>query len=612
MCGIVGVTGAQPTLPVLLDGLSRLEYRGYDSAGVALQADGSLWTRRRRGKLAVLAGSVADAPAATAGIGHTRWATHGPPSEANAHPHADCTGRLAIVHNGIVENHRDLRTKLEAGDHRFASETDSELLAHLVEEHLASGHELAEAVSAALRVVEGSVALAVVSAGHPRLLVAARRGSPLIVGTTATAGFVASDVPALLPHTKEVYVVGDGQVVEVRPGDLRVSSPEGGVLQRERRGLDGKGGAPDRGGFPDFMLKEIHEQPDAIAATLGGRRRDETAPSAERIGLSDQQLRAVTRVLIAGCGTSLHAGLVVRPAFESWARVPVECEAASELRYREPILDRSTLVVAISQSGETVDTLYAMRQARAQGAIGLTVTNVEGSALAREADTVLYTRAGMEVGVAATKTHVAQVVALQQLAIDMAGARGSLPLAQLASLTRALRDVPSRVREVLDRAEEVTAVAARFAQRRDFFFLGRGPGHALALEGALKLKEVAYVRAEAYAAGEMKHGPIALIEPGVVVIAVVGSGVLRAKMLSNVAEVKARGATTILLAADGDQEARELADAVLSVPDPVPGAELLSSAVEAVPLQLLAYAIAKARGRDVDKPRNLAKTVTVE
>ena len=612
MCGIVGVTGSRPALPVLLDGLSRLEYRGYDSAGVALQVDGSLWRRRRRGKLAVLTGSVADAPAATAGIGHTRWATHGPPSEANAHPHADCTGRVAIVHNGIVENHRDLRTKLEAGDHRLSSETDSELLAHLVEEHLASGHELAEAVSAALRVVEGSVALAVVSAGDPGLLVAARRGSPLIVGSTATAGFIASDVPALLPHTREVYVVGDGQVVEVRPGALRVTSPEGGELQRERRGIEGKGGAPDRGGFPDFMLKEINEQPDAIAATLGRRRRDDTASAAVRVGLSDQQLRAVDRVLIAGCGTSLHAGLVVRPAFESWARVPVECEAASELRYREPILDRSTLVVGISQSGETVDTLYAMRQARAQGALGLTVTNVEGSALAREADAVLHTRAGTEVGVAATKTHVAQVVALQQLAIDMARARGTLDLARLASLTRALRDVPSRVREVLGRAQDVAAVAARFAQRRDFFFLGRGPGHAVALEGALKLKEVAYVRAEAYAAGEMKHGPIALIEPGVVVIAVVGTGVLRAKMLSNVAEVKARGATTILLAADGDQEARELADAVLSVPEPVAGAELLSSAVEAVPLQLLAYAVAKARGRDVDKPRNLAKSVTVE
>ncbi|MEO7443413.1 MAG: glutamine--fructose-6-phosphate transaminase (isomerizing), partial [Acidimicrobiales bacterium] len=512
-------------------------------------------------------------------------------------------------HNGIVENHRDLRAKLEAGGHRLVSTTDSEVLAHLLEDGAAAGLGLADAVEATVAMVEGSLALAVIAADQPDLVVVARRGSPLVVGTTATAGLAASDVHALLAHTSELYAVGDGQVVEIRPGRVVVVSPAKATMRRERRGMIGETTAPDRGGFADFMLKEIHEQPTAIAATLGRRSDEAGGPAAAMILAAAGD---VSRVVIVGCGTSLHAGLAARPALESWARLPVECEIASELRYRDVVFDRTTLVIGVSQSGETIDTLDALRRCRAQGNQVLAVTNVAGSALAREADEVLYTRAGPEVGVAATKTHVTQMVALQRLAVDLAASRATLPPERTAALYTALTALPARVEEALGRTEAVFAVARRLADRRDFFFLGRGTGYALALEGALKLKEIAYVRAEAYAAGEMKHGPIALIDPASVVVGVVGSGLLRSKMLSNIAEMRARGATVVLVAADGDEEAADMADAVLGVPPPTAGAELLSPAVEVVALQLFTYAIAKARGLDVDRPRNLAKTVTVE
>ena len=608
MCGIMAVTGSEPALPVLLDGLGRLEYRGYDSAGVALQAGGAIWLRRRSGPLAALAASVADAPPrAISGIGHTRWATHGSPTEVNAHPHRDCTGSVAIVHNGIVENHRDLRAKLEVGGHRIASTTDSEILAHLIEGGVAAGLRLTDAVAAAMALAEGALALAVVSTEQPGALIVARRGSPVIVGTTETAGFAASDVQALLPHTDELFSLEDGQVVEVRPGQVLVASPAGSGLRPERRG-NVQQEAPSRGGYPDFMLKEIHEQPRAVAATLGGRRKGDPDPTA----LFGTAAKPLSRVVIVGCGTSLHAGLAARPALEAWARLPVECEIASELRYRDVAYDDTTLVVGISQSGETIDTLDALRRCRSQGSRVLAVTNVAGSALAREADAVLYTRAGPEVGVAATKTHVTQLVALQRLALDLAATRDTVPAETLAKLAAALTSIPRRMEQVLDGAEAVFGVARRLADRSDFYFLGRGTGHALALEGALKLKEIAYVRAEAYAAGEMKHGPIALIDSNSVVVGLVGSGVLRTKMLSNIAEMRARGATIVLVAAQGDDEAAEVADAVISVPAPEAGTELLAPAVDVVTLQLFAYSIAKARGLDVDKPRNLAKTVTVE
>jgi glucosamine--fructose-6-phosphate aminotransferase (isomerizing) len=612
MCGIVAVTGAEPALPFLLDGLARLEYRGYDSAGVALQIDGRLWRRRRAGRVSALASALDDAPAAaTTGIGHTRWATHGRPEECNAHPHADCGGGLALVHNGIVENHRELRSKLEVAGHVFASATDTEVLAHLIEEAARGGGDLASAVQRALSAVQGAFGLAVIDARQPDLVVAARRGSPLIVGRTPTAGYVASDIPALVPRTREVYALEDDQVVEVRPGALRLVHPHGAALRRERRGLGWAPEASERGAYPHFMLKEIHEQPRAIAATLGGRRQDDTGFSPEQ-ALAALDPKAIRRILVVGCGTSLHAGLAARPALEAWARVPVECEVASELRGRERPVEPGTLIVGVSQSGETIDTLFALRQTTGDKVPVVAVTNVPDSAIAREAAAVIVTQAGPEIGVAATKTHVAQVVALQGLALGLGEARGTLAPVRRRRIRQALGQLPALVEEALRRAPDVSGVAARFAGTRDFFFLGRGPGYAVALEGALKLKETAYVRAEAYPAGELKHGPIALIEPGVVVVGVVGSGPARARMLSNVAEVRARGATVVLVAEDGDAEAEKVADHVLWVPPAPGGFPLLSPVIDVVPLQLFAYAIATARGCDVDKPRNLAKTVTVE
>lgn len=612
MCGIVGITGSEPALPFLLDGLARLEYRGYDSAGVALQVGSGLWRRRRAGRLSVLTSVLSDAPSATAGIGHTRWATHGRPDERNAHPHTDCGGSLAVVHNGIVENHHELRAKLEAAGHVLTSDTDTEVLVHLIEDAIAAGgSELAGAVRRAVADVDGAFALAVIDDRHPDLVVAARRGSPLIVGRTASAGFVASDIPALASRTKEVYALDDGQIVEVRPGGLHLVSPRGARLRRERRGVGWEPEAAERGQYPHFMLKEIHQQPGAITATLGGRRTDDTGFTPGQV-LSPAQMQAVRRILIVGCGTSLHAGLAARPALEAWARLPVECEIASELRGRDRPMEAGTLAVGISQSGESIDTLLALRDVARSGAAVLAVTNVVDSAIAREAGAVIYTRAGPEVGVAATKTHVAQVVALQALALSLAAARGTLPPAEQRTIQDALGQLPGLVAEALRRAPDVFAIAARYTGTRDFFFLGRGGGHAVALEGALKLKETAYVRAEAYAAGEMKHGPIALVEPGVIVIAVLGTGPARLRMLSNVAEVRARGATVVLVAADDDRVAAEAADHVLAVPPPPADCPLLSPVVDVVPLQLFAYAIAAARGCDVDKPRNLAKTVTVE
>ena len=611
MCGIVAACGAEPVLDVLLDGLARLEYRGYDSAGVALDAGGRLWRMRRSGRLHALTLATADAPpAATTGIGHTRWATHGEPTEANAHPHVDCSGRLAVVHNGIVENHRDLRARLVGEGHVVSSATDSEVLAHAIEAWLGRGVRLSEAVRLTLADVEGAAAIAVMSADHPGLVVAARQGSPLVVGRAPSGGLVASDVPALLPHTSEIYAVAEGQVVEVRPGSVEVVSPAGGELRRERRGTGWTQASTERGSFPDHMLKEIHEQPTAIAATLRGRRAGDRP--VDTGGPEGIDLGAVGRVVMVGCGTSLHAGLAARPAFEAWAGIPVECEIASEFRYRPLPVDPSTLVVGISQSGETADTLGALRHVRHAGGSVLALTNVAGSAMAREATAVRHTHAGPEIGVAATKTHVAQIVALQELALAMAAARRALAPVRVAQLAGCLRDLPAQVAKVLAGAEDICDVATRYVDVRDFFFVGRGTGHAVALEGALKLKEIAYVRAEGYAAGELKHGPIALLEPGVVAVAVVGTGGLRAKMLSNIAEMRARGAAVVAVGPEGDDEVFEVADHLLAVPRPPAGAELLSPAVEAVPLQLFAYALAKARGLDVDKPRNLAKTVTVE
>jgi glucosamine--fructose-6-phosphate aminotransferase (isomerizing) len=613
MCGIVGVTGSAEALPFLLDGLSRLEYRGYDSAGVALVDGDRVWVRRRAGKLAELVGAVGDAPPASAGIGHTRWATHGGPTERNAHPHTDCSGRLALIHNGIIENHVELGDELVSAGHELRSETDSEVLAHMVEAGMVAGSSLVDSLRAALVRVEASFAVAVVHADEPEVIVAARRSSPLVAGRADGAAFVASDIPALLGATREVYVLDEDQVVELSPGVLRVTTLAGEEVQPVRRRVEGDVEAAEKAGYPDFMLKEIHEQPRAVQETLRERARGDRLTLGE-LELSDEDLRAVDKVFIVGCGTSFHAGMVARYAIEHWARLPTEIDIASEFRYRDPVLDAQSLVVGVSQSGESLDTMEACRFARsaANKAKVLAVCNVVDSSMAREADAVLYTRAGPERGVAATKTHVAQIVAMELLALRLAQVRGLLYPEEVARQVDALHALPSLIEGVLARSEEILEVAVRYADTRDFFFLGRGVGYPVALEGALKLKEISYARAEAYPAGEMKHGPIALIEPGTVVVAVASRGRLHAKIMSNIDEVRARGATVVVVANEGDEMAAAHADAVLWVPPAPKGAELFSPAVDVVALQLFAYAIAKARGCDVDQPRNLAKTVTVE
>jgi len=620
MCGIIGATGGGEVLGVLLEGLARLEYRGYDSAGVALQSDGKLWRARSASgtrSLEDLRKQVGEGPGeVAAGIGHTRWATHGHPTETNAHPIFDCSGDVAVVHNGIIENWRELAARLAAQGHELVSQTDTEVLAHLIEEELSGGASLGDAVRATLREVRGAFALAVVWAGQPGTIVAGRRVSPLIIGIgngngTGSEALVASDIPALLGRTRQLWVLDDDQVVEMRPGSLRVTTLAGKEVEPKELRVDWDLEAAEKGGYPDFMGKEIHEQPRAVADTLLGRILPDGSLGLDELRITDDELRAVDKVFVVACGSSYHAGMVAKYAIEHWTRLPTEIDIASEFRYRDPVLDGRTLVVGVSQSGETIDTLQAMREARQWGAKVLVVSNVVDSSMAREADGVLYTRAGPEVGVAATKTHLTQLAALELLALYLAQLRKTVSPADERSLFEGLAGLPRLVERALapERDAEVAAVAARFADTRDFFFLGRHVGFPVALEGALKLKEISYVRAEGYPAGELKHGPIALIEPGTVVVAVATRTHLWEKMMGNVAEVKSRGATVVLVANEGDEETAAQADEVLWVPRTVP---LFAPVVDVVPLQLFAYHIARLRGHDVDRPRNLAKTVTVE
>jgi glucosamine--fructose-6-phosphate aminotransferase (isomerizing) len=618
MCGIIGVTGTPDALDVLVEGLDRLEYRGYDSAGVAVPTDGGLWRARAATgtrSLDALRKSVEGAPpGVVAGVGHTRWATHGHPTEENAHPHLDCSGRVAVVHNGIIENHRSLAAGLRQRGHVLVSATDTEVVAHLVEEHLAAGLDLAGAVRAALGEVRGLFSLAVLWSGDPELIVAARRASPLVVGFGSEAegepGLLASDIPALLGRTRRFWVLDDDQVAEIRPGRLRVTTLAGAEVTPTELQVDWDLEHAQKGGFDDFMSKEIREQPQAVADTLLGRLQGGDRVGLDEVRISESDLAEVDKVFVVACGTSYHAGLVAKYAMEHWARIPVEIDIASEFRYRDPVLDHRTLVIGVSQSGETVDTLQAMRQARHMGARVLVLSNVVDSSMAREADGALYTRAGPEIGVAATKTHLAQVAALEVLAVHLAQVRGALGAADAAPLFAALASLPELVEVAVGRSDDVAAVASRLAPTHDYFFLGRHVGLPVAMEGALKLKELAYVRAEAYPAAELKHGPIALIEPGTVVVGVATRTPLWEKMMSNVAEVRSRGASVVLVANDGDEETAAEADDVLWVP--APAEPLLAPVVDVVPLQLLAYHIARARGLDVDRPRNLAKTVTVE
>ena len=613
MCGIIGVVGSNDTLGTLLQGLARLEYRGYDSAGIALVRPGQTWRARCASgteSVAALRVECEDAPTGfRSGIGHTRWATHGAPEAQNAHPHLDCSGAIAIIHNGIIENHTELRGQLEAKGHIFSSVTDSEVLAHLVEESRAAGLDLMEAVRASLLVVRGAFALAVMDANEADVIVAARRISPLVVGTAPGVTYIASAVPAILDRASAFYAVDDDEVVRLAPEGFRVIDLEGVPVRLHQLTIDWNLETAEKGGYDDFMTKEINEQPDALRATLLDRRRRDGTITFDEMRISDDELRDVKRVVLVAAGTSHHAALVAKYALERWARIGVDVDIASEYRYRDPIVEIGTLVIGVSQSGETIDTIQAMREAKRRGARVIAISNIVDSSLAREADAVIYTRAGLEVSVASTKAFVAQVAALELLALRLAQLRATLPPDDIDALFLGLKAVGAQVKTTLERRSAVAQVAAELIGARDFFFIGRHVGYPTALEGALKLKELSYLHAEGYPAGELKHGPLALIEPGVVVVAVVTDRAMREKILSNLAEVKARGATVVVVATDDDEAIGAVADYVLRVPATEP---MFSPMVDIVPLQIFAYSMARGLGRNVDRPRNLAKTVTVE
>ncbi len=613
MCGIIGVVGSTTTLETLLEGLARLEYRGYDSAGVALVRQGETWRARTASgteSVEALVRACEEAPTGlTTGIGHTRWATHGAPEAMNAHPHVDCSGRLAIIHNGIIENHLALKEELTARGHIFTSVTDSEVLAHQIEELRGQGHDLLNAVRLSLANVRGAFSLAVVDANEPNTIVAARRVSPLIVAVAPGMTYLASDIPAIFDRATSFYGVDDDQVVQLTPEGFHAVNLEGVSVQLSPLTVDWDLETAQKGGHDDFMAKEIAEQPQALRATLMDRRRADGTFTFDEMRVSDEELKEVRRVVLVAAGTSYHAALVAKYAIEKWARLSVDVEISSEYRYRDPVVEVGTLVIGVSQSGETIDTIQACREAKSRGARVIGISNIVDASLARESDAVLYTRAGLEVSVASTKAFVAQVAVLELLALHLAQLRGTLDAVVVEGLFEQLTQVADHVATVLSRVERVSLVANELRDTHDFFYLGRNVGFPTALEGALKLKELTYLHAEGYAAGELKHGPLALIEPGVVVVAVVTDANLHEKILSNLAEVKARGASVVAIARDDDEIIDAVADFVLRVPSTDP---LLAPIVDIIPMQQFAYAMARGLGRNVDRPRNLAKTVTVE
>ncbi|MDT8909683.1 glutamine--fructose-6-phosphate transaminase (isomerizing) [Amycolatopsis sp. PS_44_ISF1] len=620
MCGIVGYVGHRSALDVVLGGLRRMEYRGYDSAGVAvLDGAGALNVERKAGRLANLEARLDEvgrgAFAGTAGMGHTRWATHGAPVDRNSHPHRDASQRVAVVHNGIIENFAALRSELEAEGVEMASDTDSETAAHLVARAYDRGEtegDFAACVAAVCRRLEGAFTLVVTHADHPDTIVAARRSSPLVVGVGEGETFVASDVAAFIEHTREAVELGQDQLVVITRDGYQVTDFHGDAAQAKPFTVDWDLSAAEKGGHEYFMLKEIDEQPEALANTLRGHFESGRIILDEQ-RISDQDLRDVDKVFVVACGSAYHSGLVAKYAIEHWTRLPVEVELASEFRYRDPVLDRDTLVVAVSQSGETADTLEAVRHAREQKARVLAVCNTNGAQIPRESDAVLYTHAGPEIGVASTKAFLAQIAANYLVGLALAQARGTKYPDEVAREFAELEAMPAAVQKVLSTVEQTRELARRIADSRAVLFLGRHVGFPVALEGALKLKELAYMHAEGFAAGELKHGPIALIEEGLPVVVVMpspkGRAVLHSKLVSNISEIQARGARTIVIAEEGDETVRPFADELIEIPA-VP--TLLQPLVSTVPLQVLAAEIARARGYDVDKPRNLAKSVTVE
>jgi glutamine---fructose-6-phosphate transaminase (isomerizing) len=614
MCGIVGYVGAKPAEAVVIEGLRRLEYRGYDSAGIALVDGGSIVSDKRAGKLANLEKALADSPLpqVTTGIGHTRWATHGPPTDRNAHPHLGRARRVALVHNGIIENFAELRGRLESEGVEMASDTDTEVAAHLLEEQLETGVDLTVAMQAVCRGLEGAFTLVAVDSQDPDRVVAARRNSPLVVGIGEGENFLGSDVAAFIEHTREAMELGQDQVVTITRDGVSVSGFDGTPAEGRRYHVDWDLSAAEKDGHDWFMRKEIFEQPRAVADSLLGRRSTDGLLQLDEMRLSDQDLRDIDKIIIIAAGTSFYAGMVAKYAIEHWCRIPVEVELASEFRYRDPILTASTLVVAISQSGETADTLQAIRHARVQRSKVLAICNTNGSTIPRESDGVIYTHAGPEIGVASTKGFLTQLVACYLLALYLAQVKGTRYGDEIAQVMDQLEEMPGHVETVLAKAEEVYALARDHVGSRSVLFLGRHAGYPVALEGALKLKEIAYLHAEGFAAGELKHGPIALVEEGLPILCVVpprGRDQLHDKMISGIQEVRARGARTLCLAEEGDTAITPYADVLITLPQvPV----LLQPIVAVVPLQLFACELATRLGHDVDQPRNLAKSVTVE
>jgi glucosamine--fructose-6-phosphate aminotransferase (isomerizing) len=610
MCGIVGYTGPREAGPILLEGLRRLEYRGYDSAGIALVADdGGLFVEKRAGKLSNLRTAIADrTPHAAVGLAHTRWATHGRPNDLNAHPHSDCSGEITVIHNGIIENFRALRDRLEAGGHRLVSDTDTEAIAHLVEEAYAG--DLAAAVRAALRQLEGAYAIVVMHRGEPDRLVGARRNVPLVVGVGQGESFLASDVAAILAHTNQVVFLDDGDVADIRPWRVELTDTDGGPIERETVTIDWSPEAAEKGGYDHFMLKEIHEQPDALRQSLAGRIDQDGAIRIPELAPVESAILAATRVELVACGTASHAAMLGAAAIEAWTGMPARVTVGSEFRYAPPPLDATTLVIAVTQSGETADTIAPARLARDSGSPVIAVTNTVGSAITRLADATLFLQAGPEIAVAASKTFVTQVTTLVTLAAAIARIRGRLGMDLEATLVGALRDLPDQSARAIERnAPLASDLARRYVNSRGFMFVGRGASFPVALEGALKLKEISYVHAEGYPAGELKHGPISLLDAECPLVAVATRSSVYDKLISNVMEGRARDARVLAVATEGDPQIERFADDVCWVPDTH---ELLSAVLAIIPLQLFAYHVAVLRGTDVDQPRNLAKSVTVE
>jgi len=609
MCGIIGYIGSREAVPLLLDGLKRLEYRGYDSAGLAVLRDGKIAVRRSVGKLANLEKAVNGAGLnGTVGIGHTRWATHGKPSEQNAHPHR--SGPLVLVHNGIIENYAALQARLQQEGYRFESETDTEVMAHLIARNLKGGRGLEGAVRAATKEVRGSYAIAVLCEGEPQTIIAARSGCPLVVGMSEHGALAASDVTAILAHTRDVVFLEDDELAVLSTNGLVVKDAKGKPVTRAATRIAWDAAAAEKGGYPHFMLKEIHEQPQVILDTMRGRYSYERGEAdLPDIGLTPAQFADVHRVWIVACGTSWHAALVGKYLIEEMVGAPVQVDIGSEFRYRNPLIGPGDLLIAISQSGETADTLAAAREAKRQGTRVVSICNVVGSTLARESDGVLFTHAGPEIGVASTKAFTAQLTALYLLSLHLGRVRGTVSVEAGRTWLDRFVTLPTHVQHLLDREAELVAIATRYHTKRNFLYLGRGINYPIALEGALKLKEISYIHAEGYAAGEMKHGPIALIDEDMPVVVLAPRDRLYEKTVSNLMEVKARGAPVIVFGTAGAREFGKAADAVFAIPDVHP---LLSPILFAVPLQLLAYHIAVLLGTDVDQPRNLAKSVTVE